>query len=118
MAAACDEIWEAVQRFRSERSERMRLERLLRWTDRLLDEFERLNLDEVPRLPQTSRSRLVVLFSNLPFEFTAAMGASPTPTEALDAILDLQQQILRRKSAVKVTDFGDDGDIDGGCEPG
>jgi hypothetical protein len=108
MAAACDEIWDAIVQARSERSERLRLERLMRWTDRLLDELERLNLSEVPRLSASWRASLAPLFSSLPFEFKPIITASPTPTEVLDVVFDLQQLILSLKTSSTFQELGDE----------
>jgi len=102
MAAACDEVWVACQRFSCEQRERVRLDRLLRWTDQWLDELERLNLKEVPRVPQGWRPRLALLFSSLPFEFRPMISDCPTPTEAIDVIFDLQQLILAQKTEAQL----------------
>jgi hypothetical protein len=114
LAAASDEIRDAIVRAHPGGDERPRLERLMRLTDRLLDEVEQLNLDEACRLSPDWTARLDLLFSSLPFAFEPVIDASPTPTDVLDVIFDLQQAILARKTGAPLERLADD---DGVGEP-
>jgi len=106
--AASAAISDAIIRARSERWERLQLERLLHRTDRLLEEIEQLNLGEVRRLPAGLKARVSLLLSTLPFDFEPTITASPTPTVVLDVIFDLQELIFELKAGRPLEELDDD----------
>ena len=88
---------------RRRRRERERVLRLMRLTDALVDELERLNLAGVQRVGGEWRPRLASLFSVLPFRYVPWLRAHPSPTEVLDVLFDIQARLLdlkRRQSVL------------------
>lgn len=108
-AAVSAEIWDTIIRGHSERRERLRLERLIRRTDLLLDEIEQLNLGEVDRLPAKLAVQVALLCSCLPIAHEPAISTSTTPTHALDVVFDLQELIFALKTGVSAEEL--DGDV-------
>ena len=95
--AASREMRQQVELARQRRREREQVDRLVRLTDAIVDELERLNLDEVRRVNGAWRGRLARLFSALPFPYTPWLRAHPSPTEVLDVLFDIQARLLDMK---------------------
>ncbi len=76
-----------------------RIQHLLRLTDAIIGELERLNLEQVERVGAEWRERLTLLFAELPFPYTPWLRAHPSPTEVLDVLFDIQGRVLELKRA-------------------
>jgi len=70
------------------------VEELIRLSDAMVDELERLNLAGVARVAYEWRERLAFLFAAVPFAYTPRLRAHPSPTEVLDVLFDLQAPLL------------------------
>ncbi len=94
LASACRDIALANERFAAKRLKRMRIESLLKQTDRILDALETLNLIDVHRVPEVARVRLAALGADLPFGYSVVIDNQLSPTQAIDLVFDIQEALL------------------------
>ena len=80
------------------KSNRTRLERLIRVTDAMLEELEIDNLKNVRRLPSAWRPRLSLLSNSLPFDSRRLLASPRTPVEALDVVFEVQARLFDIKN--------------------
>lgn len=97
--AASREIGLHLEHARQRELECERLESLVRMTDAIVDELERLNLDQVERVNGDWKRRLAHLFSALPFPYSPWLRAHPSPTEVLGVLFDVQGRLLLLRRA-------------------
>lgn len=96
--AAIEEAGREVERAEAARWKLARIRRLIVWTDAMIDELERENLREVHRVSAAWRSRLALLLSSLPFDFTQPARRLRTPTDVLDVVFAVQQHLFDMKN--------------------
>jgi hypothetical protein len=81
---------------------RLAVEAVRQWirdTDEMITELEELNLLGMERVSDSWRPRLVALFVSLPFQPQVRIPARPSPTQLLDALFSIQQDLLDIKNA-------------------
>jgi hypothetical protein len=93
----CREIRWHLERAERRELEQQRVQQLMRATDAIVDELERLNLQHVERVDAEWKRRLTLLFAELPFSYTPWLRAYPSPTEVLDVLFEVQQRLLDLK---------------------
>ena len=94
LVLAAMEVRKAEVSSQTERLRRHYAASLLHRTDRILDGLEELNLYDVARVPETWGLHIATVVADLPFDSGLAIRKSPTPTEAIDMVFDLQQALL------------------------
>ncbi|HSR25076.1 MAG TPA: hypothetical protein VLW53_16090 [Candidatus Eisenbacteria bacterium] len=93
----CREIRWHLERAERRELEHRQIQQLVRATDAIVDELERLNLQHVERLEGEWKRRLTLLFAALPFPYTPWLRAHPSPSEVLDVLFDVQGRLLDLK---------------------
>jgi hypothetical protein len=101
---ACQEISLAEERFAIERLRRRRLASLLRRTDQILTELEKLNLQDVKLVSEAGLLELAALVADLPSDQRPVIGRRPSPTTAIDVVFDIQADLL---GSIKDAEPGD-----------
>ena|SRR5438105_10034304 len=80
------------------KSRRSGIQKLIAWTDAMLDELELENLRGVREVSPVWWSRLAALGSSLPFDVGLACHLPRTPVEVLDLVYAVQERLFAIKN--------------------
>lgn len=92
--AALADMRDAVVQARLARWQRERVDRAIMALDMLVEDLERLNLEDRSRVPLAWQPRLARLASQMPVECGPGLKAGISPLRLLDHVYDIQQQLL------------------------
>jgi hypothetical protein len=81
----------------AERTERARVQRLIRLTDSMIAELELENLKGVSHVSSAWHPRLALLCAGLPIDLRRRLGSLETPTQVLDLIFEVQELLFGLK---------------------
>lgn len=105
LAATLIDMGEAQERARAARWDAERVDRSIRAVDVLVEEIERLNLENRSRVPLNWQPRLARLASVLPVECGERLRAGISPLRLLDQVYDIQQELLWMKQGAEAEGF-------------
>src|SRR5437660_12721218 len=102
IGAAVDEAQRMSALAQAAGSRRTRVQRLIRWTDAMIEELELENLRGIRQLSAAWRPKLAVLLSSLPFDVQRTRRAPRTPAELLDLVYEVQDRLFAIKNGGQV----------------
>jgi hypothetical protein len=97
IGVAADEVRRVHDQAQAARSKRLRMQRLIRWTDAMIEELELENIRETHRVSAAWWPRLVILFSSLPFDVGLPRRRPRTPVEVLNLVYAVQARLFAFK---------------------
>ncbi len=77
----------------------------VRELDSVIDEMERLNLAKIRRVPVGWQSRLDRVVDRMPQSCRRELKVGGTPSELMDALYEMQSQLLRAKLGDRAADL-------------
>ncbi|HEX4212718.1 MAG TPA: hypothetical protein VIA06_05245 [Candidatus Dormibacteraeota bacterium] len=105
LAATLIDMGEAEQRVRTARWDAERIDRSIRAVDVLVEDIERLNLEDRSRVPLNWQPRLARMAAVLPVECGDRLRAGISPLRLLDQVYEIQQELLWIKQGEEADGF-------------